>query len=191
VMDNTLQQAQAWASLIIAAATVLTLIVLIVYTRETYRLRREAQAQTNHTVKPIVMLEGATDLPVVGEAANMPAFQAVLRNLGLGAAFNIDVEPLCGPNTKIVFRQMTSLAAGDRRPIWMRVWEDHTLADTVAYQTIQRMFHNHQLISHAPGVIRYSDVNGTHYRTIITFHYDDLSKELTPHLEKVELDPES
>jgi hypothetical protein len=188
---NLLNQAQAWASLIIAAATVLTLIVLIIYTRETYRLRKEAQAQTDQTIKPIVMLEGASDLPVIGEGANMPAFKAVLRNLGLGAAFNIEVEPLCGPNTKIEFRHTTSLAAGDRQPIWMRIWEDQRLADTVAYQSIQRMFHNHQLTSHASGVIRYSDVNGKRYRTVMTYHYDDLSKEMTPHLNKVEPNPES
>src|SRR5580704_3065160 len=92
-------------------------LVILWYTSETWKLRKEAQKQNDHAIMPIVMLEGATDLPLTEHDANMPSFKIVLRNLGLGPAFNIEIEPLKGLETEIRFRHSTSLAAGDRQPV--------------------------------------------------------------------------
>ncbi len=134
------------------------------------------------------MLERAKDIPL-NESANMPAFQAVIHNLGLEAAFNITIDPLKGPNTTIRFEHTTALAASDRQPVWMMVTEDGTQVASRAYQHICRMLHNHQLVTESKGVIGYSDVNGRQYRTILTYNYDELTKDVITKFDRTE--PES
>src|SRR5205085_3649457 len=112
----------------------------------------------------------------------------VARNLGRGAAFNIEIESLNGRETVIQFHAISSLAAGDRQPIMMSIREEGKLVHSHAYGHIQRMFHNHQLTSQASEIIRYVDVNGKGYRTILTFHYDNFTKEVISKLGRVELD---
>jgi hypothetical protein len=163
-------------------------LVILFYTRETWKLRQEAQRQNDQAVMPIVMLECATDLPYNEPGANMPSSTTVARNLGRGAAFNIEIESLNGSETVIQFHPLSSLAAGDRQPVMMSIHEEGKLVHSHAYGHIQRMFHNHQLVTHASGIIRYVDVNGKGYRTILTFHYDNFTKEVISKLEKVELD---
>jgi hypothetical protein len=119
----------------------------------------------------------------------MAATQIVIRNLGLGAAFNINVEPLRGPNTTIRFVVPTmSLAAGQREPISLVYTEDGRPVVGGAYELIQRMFHSNQLDEGARSIVRYADVTGKRYRTIIIYHYDRQSRETTPRFENREPD---
>ena len=180
------------------AVTILTFIadvVLILYTIETYKLRRatqkllrEAQNQNEHSIEPIVTLERANDLHILEKAPHMPAVQVVIRNLGLGVAFNIDVEPLRGPNTTIRFVPTMSLAAGQREPVLLVVTEDGKQVVSGAHELIQRMFHSNELDEGARSIVRYADVTGKRYRTTIIYHYDRQSRETTPRFEKAEPD---
>jgi hypothetical protein len=134
------------------------------------------------------MLERANDLRILEKGANMPSVQIVIRNLGSGAAFNIDIEPLRGPNSTIRFVPTMSLAAGQREPVSLVVTEDGKQVSSEAYGAIQRMFHTNQLDEGAQSIVRYADVNGKRYRTILTYHYDRQSRETTPRIEKMEPD---
>lgn len=163
-------------------------VVILWYTNETWKLRKEAQEQNDHAIMPIVMLERATDLPV-REDSNMSSVKIVVRNVGLGPAFNIEIEPLKGPETEIRFHHTTSLAAGDRQPVLMDVHEGGKLVYSVAYGNIERMFLNRQLTTHSSAVIHYADVNGKKYRTHLRFHFDNITKELTLKLERAEPEP--
>jgi hypothetical protein len=134
------------------------------------------------------MLEPANDLHIIEKGANMPLVQTVIRNLGSGAAFNISVEPLRGPNTTIRFVHTMSLGAGQRGPVSLVRTEDSEQVVSGAYELIQRMFHNNELDEGARSVVRYVNVNGKPYLTILTYHYDRQSRELTTRFEKSELD---
>jgi len=179
-----------WIQLGNLAVTFVVGAVIVLYTIETSRLRQEAQRQNDNATMPIVMLEAARDMPC-NEDANMPSFKAVLRNLGRGAAFNIDVDPLNGPDTLIRFRHTTSLASGDRQPVLMTLRESGNEVHTTSYSSVQRMFHSHQMASQAQETIHYADLNGKRYRTILTFDYDNITKELISKLDKIESEPNS
>src|SRR5579872_2318666 len=122
------------------AVTAIVGMVVVWYTVETARLRREAQKQNDHAVMPIVTLEGAMDLPCVEEGANMQSCKVVVRNVGRGAGFNIAIEPLKGLGTVLRFHTVTTLAAGNRQPVMMSVVEDGKGAHSQAYGLVQRMF---------------------------------------------------
>lgn len=186
-----LQQVQVWATVAAAFAAACTFGALIWYTIETQKLRRAAekqneigQLQNERSILPIVLLEG-TNIPVA-EDANMPSFQTAIHNLGSGSAFNILIEPLQGPKTTIRFEHTTALAAGDSQPVRMMVVEDGKQVASRAYQNICRMFHNRQLVTGSTGVIKYSDVNGTKYRTILAYNYDELTREVILKFDRME-----
>src|ERR1035437_1282317 len=195
---NTAQAILAYCSLAVTILTLITAAALIWYTIETSRLRRatqeqvektglllkEAHTQNEHSIQPIVTLERANDLHSIEKTAT----QIVIRNLGLGAAFNIDVEPLCGPSTTIRFVPTMSLAAGQREPISLVYTEDGKQVVSGAYELIQRMFHSNELDEGARSIVRYADVTGKRYRTTIIYHYDRQSRETTPRFEKTEPD---
>ena len=158
------------------------------YTVETTRLRREAQRQNDQAVMPIVALEPAMDWPWLDEGANIGSHKVALRNVGLGAGFNIEIDSLKGPGAAIRFHTVTTLAAGDRQPVMMSVVESGKDAHGHAYGLIQRMFHGYQLGPRASLVIRYGDVHGKRYETTMVFDYDTFTKELTLRLEKMNLE---
>jgi hypothetical protein len=194
---NTAQVTLAYCSIAVTILTLITAAALIWYTIETFRLRRatqkllkEAQIQNEHSIRPIVMLEPANDLHILEKGANMPAVQIVIRNLGLGAAFNVDVEPLSGRSTTIRFVPTMALAAGQREPVSLVYTEGSEQVVSGAYELIQRMFHSNELDDGARSTVRYVDVNGKPYLTILTYRYDRQSREIkiTPTFEKDEPD---
>jgi hypothetical protein len=140
---NTAQVTLAYCSIAVTILTLITAVALIWYTIETSALRRatqkllkEAQIQNEHSIRPIVMLEPANDLRILEKGANMPAVQTVVRNLGSGAAFNISVEPLRGPNTTIRFVPTISLGGGQRGPVSLVRTEDSEQVVSGAYELI-------------------------------------------------------
>src|SRR6266571_6025169 len=75
-----IETAGAIASIVTAGATSVTLAVLIWYTIETHKLRREAQRQNESALLPIVVIEEPPQ-------DNPDAF--IIRNIGKGPAFQV------------------------------------------------------------------------------------------------------
>ena len=50
------------------------------------------------------------------------------------------------------------------------------------------MFHSNELDDGARSIVRYLNVNGKPYQTILTYHYDRQSREITTRFEKSEPD---
>jgi hypothetical protein len=85
------------------------------YTKETKLLRVEAQKGNETPITPLVILEGATDLSVSEPVSvPMPTHAIVIRNLGAGAAFNIAIDPLSGPDTQIQFETHDGFSSGEQ-----------------------------------------------------------------------------
>lgn len=82
-----LQTAGAIASIVTTGVTTLTLIVLIWYTIETHKLRREARRQNEVSVMP--MLAVLNDSP-----SDRDNRRILLINVGRGPAFNLSIDPL-------------------------------------------------------------------------------------------------
>jgi hypothetical protein len=102
-----LEHAGAIASLATAFITLITLIVLIWYTVETYRLRKAAQTQTEIATMPIVSFDIVPfkDYEVYVE---LPA----VRNVGSGPAFDVQFQPVKLEDRSIEFSRIPVLRAG-------------------------------------------------------------------------------
>jgi len=96
--------AVAWATLIVQSVGVC---VLIWYTIETYKLRREAQTQTAMMAKPALFVRTQPQLL-------SSRLVLVVENIGKGPAFNVGFEPLTGPNCKMSFKAIPLLLVGEQ-----------------------------------------------------------------------------
>ncbi len=83
------------------------LLVLVVYTRETFLLRKTAEEQNEANIKPVVRL----DLSSTNDKSTEPMKLTFrLENVGVGPALNIKVEPLVysGHTTQILEESLIS-----------------------------------------------------------------------------------
>ncbi len=95
--DHAVQRLIASATAVAAVGGISAFLVLVAYTIETRRLRKTTDEQLEGSIRPVVLLEIATERCVVGE----PRFSLIaiqFRNVGMGPAFDVAVEPIVGEN---------------------------------------------------------------------------------------------
>jgi hypothetical protein len=110
--SQTAQALQAYAGIALAVLTLLTLCVLIWYTRETVRLRKAAEKTNSMAILPAVVLS-------VDEVATT----FTIRNFGNGSAFNVAIKDVSGRGgASVKFKHPEMLAAGEGRPAVPELW---------------------------------------------------------------------
>ena len=75
--------------------TAATLLVLIWYTIETYKLRKAAQAQVETATMPMVVFQSCTvEVEKPYGIGSGEVYRPLVRNLGTGPAFNVIIQPI-------------------------------------------------------------------------------------------------
>jgi hypothetical protein len=92
--DAAIQRLNASAAAVAAIGAVFAFLILVVYTIETRLLRIASDEQLEGGIKPVVLLEIASGDYVVGERTSIKTPQ--FRNIGMGPAFSVAVEPIVG-----------------------------------------------------------------------------------------------
>jgi hypothetical protein len=154
-----------------AAVTTATLIVLIWYTVETYKLRLEAQRQSENSIMPIVMLQS-----VYVQGEHMGISRPTIRNLGSGPAFNVYVGPMQISGKAVVFEHPRMLAPGQDEFVavsGLRQAMRHSdggFDDGKIHHTndLRMAFKSTQDVAETTGVITYMSASGKKYRTTFT-----------------------
>ena len=116
--DHAIQQLIASATAVAAVGGISAFLVLVAYTIETRRLRKTTDKQLEGSIKPVVLLEIASEGRVVGE----PRFSLItiqFRNVGMGPAFDVAVEPIVGENVVLRFERTPLIESkGTERANW-------------------------------------------------------------------------
>ena len=170
-----LETVGAVASIVIAAATTATLGVLIWYTIETYKLRREAQRQNENVMKPIVALQSVS---VRGQYAGTP--RPIIRNLGSGPAFNVCMEALRIAGRTATFEHPRTLAPGQDEFVIISGLRETTKQGPTGNFEDGKIRHTYELlkdlkatpdIMQTNGTITYQSASGKKYRTTFTMDH--------------------
>lgn len=161
-----LETAGAIASIVTTAVTAATLIVLIWYTVETQRLRREAQRQNENSIMPIVMFQSVS---VRGQ--HLTVSRPVIRNLGSGPAFNVSVDPMTLAGKTVTFEHPRTLAPGQEEFVAVSGTREPKLDSAGGYDD-GKIHHTQdflKLVKSSPdtvlGGITYAGAAGKKYRT--------------------------
>ena len=174
-MNNDLQQVLAALDRLVAAhqrgvwdyvsvvAVVLTLIVLIWYTIETYRLRVAAVNQLGVATTPILMIA-----PIQQAKGAVPA----IRNVGNGPAFNISIEAgNVGAQAKLNFYHPDILAGNELQVLHRILEQADRQRQMFTHDDIVANFAQGHLPTTIPLTITYDGANGQRYSTTATMEY--------------------
>ena len=189
--DAAIQRFNASATAIAAVAGLFAFLALIVYTVETANLRqvaerqvavaqqqvREAQIQNETAVRPILCFdigeqiqEDWGDTPA-GEDSQTVKDAFVLRNLGLGPAFNI--ETTCDSDDVSLDLGPTILGQGQTVPVGIRVFaetlEQMTLSEV---SRIRPLFRNNKLPERIEIRVTCQSSNRTRHETRFALLYN-------------------
>lgn len=109
--DIELQRFGNIGTSVAAVAGFVGLLVLIVYTRETFLLRKTAEDQNETNIKPVVTLDVSTIEVGLGQPLSFAPLR--LKNIGTGPAFNVKAKPIVGNGVEMRIRDVPLLGANE------------------------------------------------------------------------------
>jgi len=190
--DAAIQRFNATATAIAAVAGLLAFVVLILYTVETYNLRRvaqqqvevaqqqvrEAQIQNETAIKPILSFDVAerkqvagVDLETLEETLWTVNDAFVVRNLGSGPAFNIETR--CDSDDVQLDLVPTILGQGQTVPVGIRVFAETPEQKTfAAVSRIRPLFERGKLPERIEIRLTCESTNRTHHETRFALVYN-------------------
>jgi hypothetical protein len=100
--DSQVERLGAIATFTAAIVGLMGLIVLIVYTKETYLLRKTSERQLEAAERPVLLFGlSSTEFQL---AKPLELSEPTIRNIGSGPAFNVAIEPIKGDGVEVQFR---------------------------------------------------------------------------------------
>jgi hypothetical protein len=121
----TLADWSAIAQIALSLLTFSTLCILIWYTIETSRLRREAQTQNEAINLPVLVMDFATSDDSKGKSHDLPT----VKNIGRGPAFDVTIERLAMKDVVVEFESLPLVEAGAERLVPLTVQEGKSSLD--------------------------------------------------------------
>jgi hypothetical protein len=171
IMDSVLRQLQT-------GATVAATFVLIWYTIETHRLRRDAEKQNEISGMPIVALRLSSGERRLGEPLTL-VFQS-LRNIGNEPAFNIDVTPIQRAPFEVRFESIHLLEPKDSLGLQYTILQDAITSGLSKMSVwLESVIETGQLGSEMAISVSYSDASGKRYRSDHLVQFDAAAKTIT------------
>ena len=171
---------QRTANQVTAIASVLGLLVLVVYTTETYLLRKTAEAQVETQTMPVVLFDLASESPEVGQPMRLN--QPRLRNIGKGPAFEISVRKIFGANeTSLEFQDMPmSLIEAQRDicPSFLIAESGQYGGMSTQLSLLRDLFEQGKLPACFRVEVDFKSLSGTRYQTRHQVIYDSQSKQV-------------
>jgi hypothetical protein len=157
--------------------TAATLVVLIWYTIETYKLRKAAQAQVETSMMPMVVVMSSR-VPATSGIGEW--YRLVIRNLGAGPALNVNVQPIPVANRLAVFEFSRMLAPGEDACAMIGGLHDvcddgqgyinrRTISDSSSFRTALQACKDRTTTQ---GLITYTSASGKKFQTKFTILHD-------------------
>jgi hypothetical protein len=171
------QHKGAW-DYVSGGAVIATLLVLIWYTIETYKLRVEAQKQNHTSAMPVVefgSLFRHWEIYMDGQPRPTSTEFLCIRNIGVGPALNIKLRLAKWGDEQATYVHTAALGAGKEQAISIML---------KGVDGPERIIHNPDFLqrhckgeSTTAGWITYCDVSGIPYQTKFTVDFDTLERK--------------
>jgi hypothetical protein len=183
--DTDGQKLGGVATAVAAVAGFIGLVVLVVYTRETFLLRKVAEEQTEGNIKPIVRL----DFHSTNDKSTDPTLDLVFRleNVGIGPALKVSVQPIVSSAHNIDIRILEESLIESKGSVQCRMEQNGSYIpgkDRTQYFVgldIQNKFPES-----LPAAIEFQSLSGSRYRTTHEILWDKKEKILRTELRSVE-----
>lgn len=183
--DIDCQKLGGVATAVAAVAGFIGLVVLVVYTRETFLLRKVSEEQTEGNIKPIVRL----DFCSTNDQSTDPTLELVFRleNVGMGPALKVSVQPIVSSAHNIDIRILEESLIQSKGSVQCRMEQNGSYIpgkDRTLYFVgldIQNKFPES-----LPATIEFQSLSGRRYRTTHEILWDKREKLLRTELRSIE-----
>lgn len=166
---------EKWSGIGSAASAVVgifTLIVIVVYTRETFLLRIAADEQAEAQLRPVVLVEIAA--PPSPRSCPIAIRTTKIQNAGVGMAFNVRVEALRCRDAEVEFTPPANLPAGETAPLEFEILRG---GERNGCSTLPNLFgHLFEAAVLPPEIscaVTYESLSGRRYRTTQRIVFSD------------------
>lgn len=153
-------------------ATMVGVVVLIWYTIETCRLRKEAQRQTAMTAMPALFVR----------TQRRPSSSSLflnVENIGKGPAFNVCFESLTGPDCKLTFKPIPLLLVGEQhKEVESDIEEISAESYDTASGAIASLMSQERLPRELTLMASFQDLSGRRYKSSFLVRCDGFVQEL-------------
>lgn len=188
--DTQLQRFGAIGTLIAGFVGVIGILVLIVYTRDTYLLRKTAELQLEATEKPVLLFGlSSTDFQL---GKPMELMEPTIRNIGPGPAFNIVIEPMKGDGVEVQFRLPNVPYIESNQQLSLKIFitqEGETNGMSGWLSLLANLISRDQFPNDMIVAVQFDGIAGKTYRSRNRVSYDALSKlvstRLVPPIEEI------
>ena len=161
------------------------LVVLLVYTREAFLLRKTAEQQNENAVRPIVLLDLSPEDSVLGGIMKLK--DAALRNIGNGSAFDVAVKPITSGEVAVEFIDVPLLEMKEHRPLKFEIIENGQ-KNGVSTWTVKLtcLIVGKKLPQKITASVEFDSITGKRYRTVHNIDYDADTKSLQTRFQHIE-----
>jgi hypothetical protein len=175
--NDQVQRLATIGTLVAAICGWIGIIVLVVYTKETFLLRKTAERQLEASEKPVLLF----GLSPTDFQSGMPveSLKPTIRNIGSGPAFNVVIEPLRGDGVEVKFRfpNVPDIEGKQQLPLKLFITQgDQTTGmsgwlSLLAYLIQRDKFPKDMIVA-----VEFDSISGKRYRSQNRVRYDPTEK---------------
>jgi hypothetical protein len=137
-------------------------VALVFYTNETWLLRKAAEDQLEASIKPVVLFDISSGEYVPGQRLSLNAPQ--LRNIGLGPAFSVAVDPIAGTGVSVNIEGVPLIEPDGERPCSWFIAQDGQQGGMARQPALlDEQFAQGRILDRIPVVVHCKGLSGRQY----------------------------
>ena len=183
--STELQRLGSIGAAVAAATGFVGLLVLIVYTRETFLLRRTAENQNENGIKPIVTLDVSTNEVDLGQPLSFAPIR--FKNIGTGPAFNVTTKPIVGSGVEMRIQDVPLLEANEACVLAFTILQaGQPCPNGLALQLLRHHLQEGNFPAQMTVEMECDGLSGKRYRTLHEITYDFKAKRVRTSFQGIE-----
>lgn len=153
---------------------ILAFVVLVIYTAETYLLRKTSERQFEAAELPILLFSMSFDNSPSTNGGQSRLPQLLLSNIGTGAAFDVTIQSLRKNEVEAKFSIPEGAYVGSKSEVApeLRLSDPEASQGLFALAKLQGLFENGKLPSETIVKVEFSSLTGKRYTTKNIVRYD-------------------
>jgi len=174
--DATIERLGSIGTVVAAWVGLVGVIVLFMYTREAFLLRKTAEQQNENAVRPILLFELSSNYADGG--SQMQLADPALRNIGSGPALNITIKPIEANGIVVGFTDVPLLEVRGKPILTYIVQGGERNGVSRFTPLLASLVMSGKLPQQMTTSVEFDSVTGKRYRTVHNIDYDADTKSL-------------
>lgn len=175
--QGSLDRFTALSTAAAAIGGIFAFVVLVIYTRETYLLRKTAEQQLEAAEKPVLLFGLSSKDSQLAQPIEL--LKPTVRNIGSGPAFNVVVEPMKGKGVEVEFQLPNGsyIEGKQQLPLKFSITQDGQAGGMAEYlPLLADLIQKDEFPADMIVTVQFDSISGKKYRSRNRVRYDAMKK---------------